>query len=45
MLHDAPCNGKQIELDADGAWVKFSLANEETKVCIHALHAFLGLII
>ena len=44
MLHDAPCKWKEM-LNADGAWVDFSLANEETKVCIHAFHALLGLII
>ena len=43
MLRDAPCNPQQI-LEIDGAWVEFSLADEGTKVSMHALHVLLGLI-
>ena len=44
MLHGTSCNKHKKWLKVDGAWAEFSLANEGTKVCIHALHALLGLI-
>ena len=43
MLHDAPCRYEEL-LEVDGFPVVFSLASERTKVSMHALHTFLGLI-
>ena len=43
MLHVTPCN-MEWTLNVDGAWIAISLANEGTKMSMHALHALLGLI-
>ena len=43
MLYVTPCN-REWSLNVDGGWIVISLANEGTKVSMHALHALLGLI-
>ena len=43
MLHDKQCGGGWT-FEVDGVQVHFLLANKGTKVGMHALRAFLGLI-
>ena len=43
MLHDEQCSGGRA-FEVDGVQIYFSLTNMGTKVSMHTLHAFPGLI-